>query len=270
MGLLTSWRKPAGEEEEGAARQLIGDLGRHALALDVTGAALHASEGLQSFAEFRKDLASPTWDELELAAELKGVLPNGHEKSIASTLIRSIERLGPEGWDFLRLASVLAVDSIPAFLISSVFSEVDGLDESEGRRRAVKALDDVENLSLAERVEDEPGARSVHTLISRTVRFHDSQLERTDQLETAAIKMLTNKLSRANDPWIHDELRLAVTHARELVSRSDDIQAADLIGWVARFDHVRGAYGSTENLLRRQCELRRTLLGAEHPDTLHT
>jgi len=94
--LLSSWIKPVGKEEEDAARQLIGDLGYHALALDVTGAALHKSEGLQSFADFREELANPTRDELELAAQLKGVLPNDHEKSIASTLIRSIERLGPE------------------------------------------------------------------------------------------------------------------------------------------------------------------------------
>jgi len=266
--LLTSWRKPAGEEEEDAALHLIEDLGYNALALDVTGAALHALEGIQSFDEFRNDLVNPTRDELELAAELKGGLLNGHERSIASTLIRSIERLGPEGLDFLRLASVLAVAPIPASLISTVFSEVDGLDESEGRRRVVLGLDQAENLSLAERVEDETGARSVHTLISRTVRFHDSQPERANQLQTAAFQALTSELSRADDPLVHDELRLAATHARELMSRSDDIQAANLMERVARFDHVRGAYGSAENLLRRECKLRRTILGSEHPNTL--
>ncbi|MGP8323004.1 MAG: hypothetical protein ACT6FG_03285 [Methanosarcinaceae archaeon] len=123
----------------------------------MTGAALHKSEGLQSFAEFREELASPTWDELELAAELKGVLPNGHEKSIASTLIRSIGRLGPEGWDFLRLASMLAVTSIPASLISAVFSKVDGLDESEGRRRALLGLDQAENLAPGLSIPSYPG-----------------------------------------------------------------------------------------------------------------
>jgi len=71
--LLTSWRTPAGNEEKDAACQLIKDLGYHALALDVAGASLHKSEGLQSFAEFREELASPTRDELELAAQLKGV-----------------------------------------------------------------------------------------------------------------------------------------------------------------------------------------------------
>lgn len=259
--LLTSWRKPAEEEEEDAASQLIKDLGCHALALDVAGAALHKSERLQSFTEFREELANPTWDELELAAELKGVLPNDHEKSIVSTLIRSIERLGPEGLDFLRLASVLAVAPILASLISSVFSEVDGLDEGEGRRRALLGLDQAENLSLAERVEGEPGARSIHTLISRTVRFHDSQPERTDLLQTAVFQALTSELSQSDDPRVHCEIRLAVTHARELVNQSNDIQAANLMGWIARFDHVRGAYGSAENLLRRECKLRRLFLG---------
>jgi tetratricopeptide (TPR) repeat protein len=268
--LLISWRKPEGEEEKEAARQIIEDLGCHALALDVAGAALHKSEGLQSFAEFREELANPTQDELELAAEFRGVLPNDHEKSIASTLIRSIERLEPEGWDFLRLASVLAVAPIPASLISSVFSEVDGLDEAKGRRRAVLGLDQAENLSLAERVEDEQGARSVHTLISRTLRFYDSQPERTSQLERAAFQALTGELSQADDPRVHGELRLAVTHARELVNRSDDILAADLMTWLGRFDYVRGAYNSAESLWRRECELRRTHLGAEQPSTLTT
>jgi hypothetical protein len=64
--LLTLWRKPDGKEEEDAARLLINDLGCHALAVDIAGAALHASEGLQSFADFRDDLASPTRDELNL------------------------------------------------------------------------------------------------------------------------------------------------------------------------------------------------------------
>jgi hypothetical protein len=99
------------------------------------------------------------------------------------------------------------------------------------------------------------------------MRFHDSQPERTGQLETAAFQALISELSRADDPRVHGELRLVVTHARELVSRSDDILAADLMTWVGLFDYVRGAYNSAESLWSRECELRRTLLGAEHPDT---
>jgi len=300
--LLTSWRKPAGEEEEDAARQLIEDLGYHALALDVAGAALHALEGFQSFAEFREELASPTRDELELAAELKGVLPNEHEKSIASTLIRSIERLGPEGLDFLRLASVLAVAPIPASLISSVFSEVDGLDEAEGRRRAVLGLDQAENLSLAERVEGDDAAFVVHTLISRTIRFQDPMPnrfgklrdaavsvltfvvhtlisrtirfqdpmpDRLGELRNAAISVLTDEFSKkAGDPRTHHALEPIITHARELVSSDEDIKTAALMAWVAQYDYVRGAYKFAENLWRLVWDTRHRILGAEHPNTL--
>jgi tetratricopeptide (TPR) repeat protein len=56
--------------------------------------------------------------------------------------------------------------------------------------------------------------------------------------------------------------------AKEFVSRSDDIQAADLMNWLGRFDYVHGAYNSAESLWRRECELRRTILGLEHPNTL--
>ena len=48
------------------------------------------------------------------SAELKGVLPNGHEKSVAATLLRSVRGLGPEGQDFLRMAASLAAGTDPA------------------------------------------------------------------------------------------------------------------------------------------------------------
>ena len=268
--LLILWRRPETEEDEDAARMLIEDLGRHALALEVAGAALRASEGLQSFSEFREELASPTNDELELAAELEGILPTGHEKSIASTLLRSIERLGAEGLDFLRLASMLAAAPIPALLVSAVFSEVDNIDESSGKRRARNAISQADNLSLTEKAENEPGARSVHVLISRTVRFKDSQPERSEMLHDAAIRALITKLSIIADDRVHSELRLYITHARALVNSKDDLLTADLMYWVARYDQLQGAYKSAEILHRREWDIRTRFLGDEHPDTLTT
>jgi len=268
--LLSSWRKPCGKEEENDAWKLIEDLGYHALAVDIAGAALKKSEGLQTFAVFREDLVNWTGDELELAAELTGTLPTGHEKSIASTFLRSIERLSPEGWDFLRLAAVLAVAPIPAPLVEAVFSEVDNMDEASANRKARRARSQAENLSLVEMVEEEAGARSVHTLISRTIRFHDPMPKRREKLRAAAVTVLTNALSTIRDARIRSELGLAVTHARELMSRGKDVSIANLIGWVARYDYFRGAYESAETLYRRQWEIQNRLLGAEHSDTLNT
>jgi len=267
--LLTWQRKPVGKKEEDAAWGLVvDDLGCHALAVDVAGAALYASAGVQSFVYFRNALANPAEDELELAKELTGTLPNGHEKSIASTLLRSIELLKDEGRDFLRLASVLAVAPIPASLVLSVFCEVDGLDETKGRQRAVLAMHQAEKLSLVERTKDKLELRSVHTLISRTMRFRDGMSERSSQLQDAAVKILNVKLSIMLGPQTHVGLELAVTHARELLSKADDLAVAKLMGWVAQYDLIQAAYGSAENLYRRQWEIRKNILGAKDPETL--
>lgn len=267
--LLTCRRKPVGKKEEDAAWELVvDDLGCHALAVEVAGAALYASDGVQSFADFRNALANLAEDELELAKELTGTLPNGHEKSIASTLLRSIELLKDEGRDFLRLASVLAVAPIPASLVLSVFCEVDRLDETKGQQRAVRAMHQAEELSLVERTKEKLELRSVHTLISRTMRFRDGMSERSSQLRDAAVKVLNTKLPIMLNPQTHVELKLAVTHARQLLSKADDLAAAKLMGWVAQYDLIQAAYGSAENLYRRQWEIRKNILGTKDPETL--
>lgn len=61
-------------------------------------------------------------DELELVAELADALPNGHEVSIARTLLRSINKLGEEGYDVLRLVALLAAAPVPARLIATILS----------------------------------------------------------------------------------------------------------------------------------------------------
>lgn len=268
--LLTLRRKPSGNAEEDAARMLTEDLGYHALAVDVTGALLDAKKGLQSFAEFRKHLADTQKDELEYAAKLKKMLPTGHEKSIASTLLRSIRQLEPEGLDFLRLASVLAVAPIPASFVAAVFSKVDNLDEESGNNRAMLAFDQVENLSLAEGSDEESGAKSVHTLISRTVRFRETMPERIVVIQAAAVSVLINRLSVIADGSIHRELKLEVAHARQLVNKGNDIPMAILTGWLARHDHLQGAYRSAEMLLLKRLDIQNRILGDEHPDTLTT
>jgi hypothetical protein len=103
--LLTQERKPQTEQEEKDARDLAEDLGRHALALDVTGQFLLKS---MSFGALRRDLASMQTDVLgKLVAGLKGQLPGGHEKSIVATLLKSVELLGEQGRSLLRFACEL-------------------------------------------------------------------------------------------------------------------------------------------------------------------
>jgi len=177
--------------------------------------------------------------------------------------------MGPNGPDFLRLASMLATAPIPASLVISVFCEADGLSEASGKRIATRAIHSAENLSLAERVEGDDAAFLVHTLISRTMRFRDREPKRSRELQDAAVRVLTNDFhKKAGDPRPHHKLESTIIHARELVDRDEDIETAYLMGCIARYDHVRGVYKSAENLYRLQWEIRSRILGSEHQDTL--
>ena len=91
LSLLTARRSVSTPDEKTAAEGLCDDLGFHPLAVDVTGSALVSWP--ETIAEFRRVLAKPSKDELDLSAELADALPNGHEKSIAATLLRSIRAL---------------------------------------------------------------------------------------------------------------------------------------------------------------------------------
>ena len=243
--LLTSQRTPLGDAEAAAATGLVEDLGSHAQALDVAGAALGVQAGLQSFADFRAALSDPTEDELELARDLADALPNGHEPSIAATLARSVERLEEEARDFLRLASLLAVAPVPARLVADVFAAVDALKKRPARKRAALALHQAESLSLSERADAE-GARQVHTLVSRTVRFTEDQPKRREALRQAAVELLTAQLGAVFDIREHVALRHAVAHARALVQTVDEEAEAQLLGLVTRYDYERGEYRSAE------------------------
>jgi hypothetical protein len=285
--LLTSRRKPAGKDEEEQARELAKDLGYHALALDVTASALMSYGGDEPYRKFRDELANKDDDALELSTELADALPNGHEKSIAQTMLRSIHNLGAEGQDFLRLASVLAVAPIPASLVTAVFEETDkrsspfhkllrvfGGRREEGRRkveqRQRKAFHDVTAASLAEIAGENQEARSVHTLVSRAVRFYEKGTpERTRALRAAAVVALWSEIAKAaEDPRLHKQIEFHVAHARQVVTTPNNVPEANLLSWVARYDLARGAYASARTLYERELEFRRRVQGEEHPDTL--
>ena len=148
-GLLTTRRPPTTTAEQQAAKEIVEALGRHALAVDVAGAALANQEGLVSYADFLASLADPDEDELELVTDLADALPNGHEASITRTLLASISQLGAEGHDVLRLAASLAPAPIPADLFGAVLQAADGLDQQKAGRRAGRGVVQAAALSLA-------------------------------------------------------------------------------------------------------------------------
>lgn len=270
--MLTSRKQPIGDAEEQQAHALAADLGYHALALDVTGSSLLSFFGAKPFRDFRAKLARPEKDALVLAEMLADTLPNGHEKSIAQTMLSSLSGLGGKGLDFLRLASELAVAPIPASLVATVFEEADKLSHEDAEESVSLAFKQVTSTSLAEVVGEKHDARLVHTLVSRTVRFHEKTSPgRASILRSAAVEALRAEIARAaEDPRLHQQIEFHVAHARQLVLTPNTLKEANLIAWVAEYDAERGAYASARTLRERELEFRRRVQGPEHPETLRS
>ena len=237
---------PLSEEDEQMAREIaVHRLGCHALAVDVAGGAVQRI----GHGDFLQKLDTPDEDALELAAQLGGQLPNGHEKDIAATLLRSLTLLDEAGLDYLRLAACLATAPIPRSLISQVFAKADGLEPAQAEIRALLATDQAANLSLAEDLPGEQYCQTVHTLIARTVRFHDPAPERAEHLRNIAVAVLIKALAPVADIRKHATLASEVEHGRHLCrSIVDDVNLASLAGWVARHDLTRGNYATAKTL----------------------
>jgi hypothetical protein len=290
--LLTSRRAPESDAERSAARKIVAALGGHALALDVAGAALGASEGLLSFEEFSTSIDGPGGETLEFAARLLEALPTGHERSVIQTLIRSIEQLGEEGRDFLLLASSLAVAPLPPSFVAAVLARCDGIPEERSKQKTLMALHAVDTLSLADPVTGGRGNRTVHSLVASATRQWDSRntasasrmrqfltraarslgvpIDRCSRLRSAAIETLIDQIEGLNTKHTIVELVPLLPHARELIIAPESRLEINLIGSIARFDSVRGAHASAEQLCRLQLEIARRKLGEDDARTLQS
>src|SRR5262249_30287040 len=150
----------------------------------------------------------------KLAEDLRVSLPNGHERSIVRTLTGAIDRVGDEARDFLRLASLLAVEPIPVRLVAAVFAAADALPEQDANRRADKGIREADLYSLTEKggAEDE---RRVHAVVSRVMRLRSGP--RLEEIRKAAKKALGSILREpVRDIRRHCEVEREVAHAREL------------------------------------------------------
>jgi tetratricopeptide (TPR) repeat protein len=269
--LLTARRRPAQAPEAIAAEEIVEDLGCHALAVDVASAAAR----LEGYVQLRDGLRDLSADELELAAGLRDELPTGHERSIAATLNRSIQRLGKSGMDLLRLAASLAPEPIPEGIISAVFAAVDNLDERETRWRSTQALDDVASMSLAEEAME--NAWRVHELVSRTMLLSREPGVRRGQLRAAAVDVIASRIqssagiqAQIMDLDTHTQLSPLLPHARWLTRAADSEPTAWLVGLLARYYHAAGSLLAAEAHWRRQLDANQSLYGEEDLRTLVT
>ncbi|MBU4262872.1 MAG: tetratricopeptide repeat-containing protein [Proteobacteria bacterium] len=264
--LLTQQRPPVSDAEAAAVDGILTALGRHALAVDVAAARLKG----KPYPEFLADLHKPDTDALDLARRFAGQLPNGHEASIAVTLLQSIDNVNETTRDFLRLAAVLAVAPISRRLVARVLAAADGINDSDAQDRADLALHQAREQSLAEDTGVADFSVTVHILVTRTMRFRAVHPERSAALRAAAVQALTAELAgQADDIRHHATLVNWIIHARFLVvGMDDDLATGMLCAWIAHYDYVRGAYAAARTLQEQVLAMRRRVQGDEHPDTL--
>jgi hypothetical protein len=252
LNLLTRIRKAETAEEKTAAAEILKLLGRHALAVDVSRAAL----GQVTFAVLLNELRSPSADALDLAGELAGELPNGHEAGIAATLLRSIDRLPPAALRLLQLAALLAVEPIPNGFLTEVPAEGSPLAAAATRQAVTRE-------GLAE--QPTPDSLAVHILVHRTIRFHRPP---PADLRDRAVAVMTGIMEDADDISRHGPLIPLVPHAHSLCAGELDVDRVGLLDWLGRFHHVRGDWSTARRLQEQVVEAQRRLLGPEHPRTL--
>jgi len=241
--LLTQRVKPRGAAEEAAAHAAVQALGAHALALDVAGAALANYEGATPFQDFVRELDIEDQDSLEMAAELADALPNGHEKSIAKTVLGAIRSAAEPARDVLRLASQLAAAPIAeVFLAVIPVADENGFDRQRASMTFRLAARDLQRYALAERQEAELWV--MHPLITRAMRYAYGKDARTGVLRAAALMVFYRWLS---DLRAHDlPAGIELSHARKLAAGGQGAGEFNLLQMVANLDEARGSYRTAE------------------------
>jgi hypothetical protein len=263
LELLIARRQPRDPAEEAAARRIVERIGFHPLALEVT--ASYLARGLQDYSEFLCELDTPDHDAIEFGAQLRESLPTGHERSISQTLLKSIRMLGPEGTDFLRIASIVAAAPIPVRFMEAVLAERH--NDAPAALRLLEALDQADSLSLSTKAGDD--ARLIHPLVSRTMRYHCRDAALTAQTVSNIVRALTGLFGRIERIREDHKISRELVHARYLIEQGVDTEEkAALAAIVGQHDYDWGDYASARTFQEQTWQTRRRLGGDDHPATM--
>ena len=265
--LITQRRPPRDEREATEARALSNELGCHPLALELT-AVLAQRRG---YAAVRRELADPSEDVLEFAADLfgkrGGTLPHRDPVNvrISSTLLISIDRLSEEGRDFLRLAAQLAPAPISRDLIAPAFAAAYGLSANDAEKRADLAMEEADSSSLARQASEQ--AVIVHTLVSRTVRFRDDAQDRHRNLRRGVADALVSRIQNWTGrlPGDIDHARTVILAMLECATDLKGEEIRSLVTLLARiYPYTRDVAALWQKALDICCRV----LGERDPHTL--
>lgn len=261
--LLTQQRHADSDQARLDATAITSELGCHALALAVASARVAAC----TFGEFLADLRNPAAEALQLAEQFADELPNGHERSVVDTLLKSIRQLDEPARELLRVAAVMGRAPIPRRAIETALVELGAARGAPiDRGRAQLAVRNALSHSLA----DPAGQDSIriHDLV-RQVMLSGMDREMRHACQRAAIAAIEETWPPWDTVVQHPAVRPWVDHARALVGAAVDKPAeARLMSRIGRFDAERGDRLSALRLLEDALQAHRALFGENAPQTL--
>lgn len=262
--LLTSRRAPRGESELAVAAEIVGLLGGHAQALEVAAAAVAGSFDAAPYSCLLTALQAIDDDALECGPGDLDQLPTGHDRSVARTLLGSINLLDDMARQVLFLAATLGSAPIPVGLLSTVLE-----GRSCTRKQAEQAVTSLETHALAAFDRDALSV-TVHPIVNYVVRHWRDAQSAIAEMRPLAVVAVTAALSTVEDIRTHRELEFHVLHGRVLAQRGETIDDAALMSRLATHDSKNGAFAAARALGEAAVAIRRRVLGEEHPDTLIT
>lgn len=232
--LLTQRRKPDSADDVEAARGLIEDLGYHALAVDLAGAAIAVGAGAFSFRSFRSMILQRHSVLFDVAGTLTGVLPTKQSASMVATLLTIAERLRGDAEPLLGLAALLPPLPIPLNMAIGIVKRLKAVNDEDSRLIVCRCLFEFDQFSACERHSGPFDAYSIHPLLLHAIKASECDHSGADLLKKAAVTYLSETLKAVT--WVPTcdgaESDLIATHARALataVSGDDSIALLSLL-----------------------------------------
>ena len=259
--------KRTGQEDEAGANQLADELGDLPLALEQAGA--YIEETGREFLDYLELFRARRNDLLKLQPA-----PVDYHATVLTTWDLSMQQVNKESSEaiyLLNLFSFLSPDDIPRMLLAE---RNDRLPEPIAQAISDpllqdKAVSSLKRYSLVELLGD---AFSVHRLVQAVVREHLPAAQQ-ESFCKAAVELVSAAMpTDTSDPRSWPTCGRLAPHALAVWVHAEDLKVADeatagiLNNFGLYFVYI-AEYQKAKPLLEQALEIRRKVLGEEHPDT---
>jgi tetratricopeptide (TPR) repeat protein len=276
--LLQRHKPMATPQEVAAGRQLIQQLGHHALALHFAASRLARS----TYDRMLLQLVAPSREAAQLADSLAPALDHPQLIGIAVSLQRSIARLSPQARHVLRLACVVAAAPVPlALLHTALAQQVRSAAAHTALSQTQLAIDELFGFGLAQRLDHD--RLSITPLVREGVLGCESPAE-LDAARDLVVAILAGELPQALAADSSNHYWSWIPHVLHITrTATPSSQLVEVSGWLARFGALgalltgnrravvlleQGDISNAQQLLDMEVAARRIGLGEDHPQTV--